>query len=266
MKKGKGFSFDLPLFFLILALAVAAVPAVGQEAEINRSKIFGEYYQLITDTDLYCSIFLYEEGKPFPNIRIIGAERENEKNHYADNDTVYIDKGKADGIEIGQVFLIVNIGEKVGKYGKVMQRLSRAKVVRIDGDHMSTIRLERSCGGAQVGDSLIPFEEMEGEIGKDQGYANVEPGVGVSGNVFYIENDFQMAGSGQWALVNVGRRQCVQIGDRLTVFHAARPNLPREAVSSAIVIDVRGGSATIKILSARDAVSVGDQVQVSSVR
>ncbi len=265
MNKKRGFSLDIPIFFLMIALALAAIPAVGQEAEINRAKIFGEYCQLISDTDLYCSIFLYEEGKPFPTVRIVGAERENEKSHFDDNDTVYIDKGKVDGIELGQVFLIVSPGEKVGKYGKVMQRVSRAKVVRIDGEHMSTVRLERSCGGAKIGDVLIPWEEMEGEIGKDQGYGDVEPG-GLTGKVFYIENDFKTAGTGQWALIDLGRRQCVQIGDRMTVFHSARPNLPREAVSSAIVIDVRGGSATVKILSARDAVSVGDQVQITTVR
>jgi len=266
MKKGRGFRPYLQVFVIAIVLAATAVAASGQEAEINKPKIFGEYYQLISDSDLYCSIFLYEEGKPFPDIRIIGAERMNEKVMLDDYDTIYIDKGQADGIDVGQIFLVVGLREKVGEYGQIMHRRSRAKIVRIDGEHMATARLERSCGDARVGDYLVPWEDMEGEIGKDEGYCDLNPELGEHGRVIYLENDFRIAGSGQWAIISLGRQHCIQIGDRVTVFHRAKTGLPREAVSSAIVIDVRGGSSTVKILSARDAVEVGDQVQIIPLR
>jgi hypothetical protein len=67
-------------------------------------------------------------------------------------------------------------------------------------------------------------------------------------------------------LINMGRQQCVQIGDQLTVFHRAQPNLPREAVGSMIIIDVRGATSTVKVLSCRDVVEAGDEVQLNTTR
>jgi hypothetical protein len=64
----------------------------------------------------------------------------------------------------------------------------------------------------------------------------------------------------------MGRQHCVQIGDQLNVFYRARPDLPREAIASAIVIDVRGATSTIKILGVRDIVDIGSEVQLNVAR
>ena len=64
----------------------------------------------------------------------------------------------------------------------------------------------------------------------------------------------------------MGRQQCVQIGDELTVFHRAKPNLPREAIGSMIIIDVRGATSTVKVLSCKEAVEPGDEVQMNTSR
>jgi hypothetical protein len=64
----------------------------------------------------------------------------------------------------------------------------------------------------------------------------------------------------------MGRQHCVQIGDQLNVFHRTKPNLPREAVASAIIIDVRGATSTVKILGAKDSVNIGDEIQINVAR
>lgn len=265
MIKGEKTSFRVFAFCLVLACLGGAAFLAAQEAQIAKPKIFEEYYQLISEADLYCSFFLYEEGKPLPDMRIIGAEREWEKNMFSDADTVYLSKGEAEGVEIGQVFLVVGMGEKVGKYGRVMERRGRAKVVRLE-DHIATARLEKTCGGVRVGDFLVPYEEEAGEIGKDTGYGDMDPNATRQGKVIYVDSDFRIAGSNQWVLIDLGRQHCVQVGDKLTVFFRARQGLPREAVASAIVIDVRGASSTVKVLSARDAVRVGSEVQMNELR
>ncbi|MCK7478465.1 MAG: hypothetical protein M0C28_14510 [Candidatus Moduliflexus flocculans] len=91
----------------------------------------------------------------------------------------------------------------------------------------------------------------------------MDPNASKKGKVVYIENDFHISGSGQWALIDMGRQHCVQIGDQLNVYHRAKTNLPREAVASAIIIDVRGATSTIKILGARDVVDIGSEVQIN---
>jgi hypothetical protein len=254
----------LVLLVVALAFAVPARP-FAQDLIIQKAKIFEDTYQLINESDLNCSFYMHEEGKLLPDIRIIGAERMNEKSVFSDGDVLYIDKGAADGLEIGQLFLAVGLRAKVAKLGTVMERHGRARVVRLD-DKMATAKVEKSCGAILVGDFLIPFEEETGEIGKDLGYGDMDPNASKRGRVIYIENDFHISASGQWALIDMGRQHCVQIGDQLNVFHQARPDLPREAVASAIIIDVRGATSTVKILGARDSVNIGNEVQINTTR
>lgn len=254
----------LVLVVAVLALAMPGRPS-AQDIMVRKAKIFEETYQLINESDLNCSFYMHEEGKLLPDIRIVGAERMNEKHVFSDDDIIYIDKGAADGLEIGQLFLAVGLRAKVGKIGTVMERHGRARIVRLD-DEMATAKVEKGCGAILVGDYLLPFEEEAGEIGKDLGYGDMDPNASKRGRVIYIENDFHISASGQWALIDMGRQHCVQIGDQLNVFHQARPDLPREAVASAIIIDVRGASATVKILGARDAVRIDDEVQIITTR
>jgi hypothetical protein len=255
---------------IVLASLLLIVPGgpfaqETQETMIQKAKIFEETYQLINESDLNCSFYMHEEGKLLPDIQIIGAERMNEKGLFEDGDLIYINRGAADGLEIGQLFLTVGLRAKVAKLGTVMERHGRARIVRLD-DRTASARVEKGCGRIMIGDYLLPFEEDSGEIGKDLGYGDMEPNASKRGRVIYIENDFHISGSGQWALIDMGRQHCVQIGDQLNVFHQARPDLPREAVASAIIIDVRGATSTIKILGARDSVDIGNEVQINTAR
>jgi hypothetical protein len=255
---------------LVLASLVLIVPGrpfaqEAQETMIRKAKIFEETYQLINESDLNCSFYMHEEGKLLPDIQIVGAERMNEKSVFEDGDLIYLNKGAADGLEMGQLFLTVGLRAKVGKLGTVMERHGRARVVRLE-DRMASAKVEKGCGRIQIGDYLLPFEEEAGEIGKDLGFGDMDPNASKRGHVIYIENDFHISGSGQWALIDMGRQHCVQIGDQLNIFHQARPDLPREAFASAIIIDVRGATSTIKILGARDAVDIGSEVQINVAR
>jgi hypothetical protein len=254
----------LVLVFASLTLIVPGRP-FAQENMIKRAKIFEDTYQLITDTDLNCSFYMHEIGKLLPDIRIIGTERENEKINASDGDVIYINKGAADGLEIGQLFLTVGLREKIANLGTVMKRTGRARIIRLE-DRMATAKVEKSCGSTQVGDFLLPFEQEAGEMSKDLGFGDMDPNASKHGKVVYIEYDFHIAGPGQWALIDLGRQQCVQIGDQLNVFFRARPDLPREAIASAIVIDVRGATSTVKILGARDIVEIGSEVQLNVTR
>ena len=249
--------------FIIAGLALSAPGRpFAQEAVIQKAKIFEDTYQLITESDLRCSFYIHEAGKMLPDIQIIGAERMNEKTVFSDDDIIYINKGAADGLEMGQLFLTVGLRAKVPKLGTVMERHGRARIVRLE-DRMATAKVEKGCGTIQLGDFLLPFEAEEGEVGKDLGYGDMDPTISHHGKVVYIEHDFHIAANGQWALIDLGRQHCVQIGDQLNVFRQAKPNLPREAIASAIIIDVRGATSTIKILSARDSVDIGSDVQMN---
>jgi hypothetical protein len=257
----------LVLLVVSLVLTVPGRPFAQdvQQTDIKKPKIFDETYQLINETDLNCSFYLHEPGKFLPDIQIVGAERMNERSIYDNDAKLYINRGAADGLEMGQLFLVVGVREVVPKLGTVVRREGRARVVRLE-DRTAAIKVEKGCGAVQVGDYLLPFEEEPGEMGKDQGYGDMDPNASKRGHVVYMDWGFHIAGPGHWALIDLGRQHCVQIGDQLNVFHQARPDLPREAVASAIIVDVRGATSTIKILSARDSVNLGDEVQIAVAR
>jgi hypothetical protein len=264
MKNLKGISLGL-FGFAVIALVLLLPGRVFAQDQIQKAKIFEETYQMITDTDLYCSFFMQEEGKPLPDLRIIGSERMNEKQNLSDADIAYLNKGQADGLEIGQLFQVIGLEDKVPPYGVVGRHVARARIIRLE-DKVAVARIEKSCWPVKVGDYLFPYEEQEGEVGKDNGYSQMDPNASKKGNVIYVDQELRMAGTGQWALINLGRQQCVQIGDQLTVYHRAKPNLPREAVGSLIIIDVRGATATVKVLSCRESIALGDEVQLDTAR
>jgi len=253
------------LSLTLIGLCLFVPARASAQDQIRRAKIFEDTYQMISDTDLYGSFYMLEEGKPLPDLKIIGAEMMNEKTNLSDSDLIYLNKGKADGLEIGQLFQIIGVEQKVEPFGTVVWRRARARVIRLD-DKVATARIERTFWPPRVGDYLLPFEESEGEIGKDAGYDQMDPNATKRGQVIFIDIARVLSGPGQWALINLGRQQCVQIGDQLTVFHRAKPNLPREAVGSLIIIDVRGATSTVKVLSARDALTIGDEVQLKTAR
>ena len=255
----------LLLVSLVLVLPGRPLAQDTQETVIQKARIFDETYQLINETDLYCSYYMHEQGKLLPDIQIIGAERMNEKTLFEDGDIIYVNKGAAAGLEIGQLFLVIGLFEKADPYGTVVKRTGRARIVRLD-EGMATARIEKCCGMISVGEYLLPFEEEPGEIGKDLGYGDMDPNASKRGRVIFVEHGLTMAAAGQWALIDLGRQHCVQIGDQLNIFHQAAPNLPREAFASAIIIDVRGATSTIKILGSRDAVDIGSEVQINVAR
>jgi hypothetical protein len=264
MKNHRGLSLGLLSFaFASLCLIVPGRPLA--QDQIQKAKIFEDTYQMITDTDLYGSFYMLEEGKPLPDLRIIGAELMNEKEQFSDSDIVYLSKGQVDGLEIGQLFQIIGLYEKVPLYGTVVWREGRARVIRLE-EKTAVARIEKSYWPCRVGDYAMPFEESEGEIGKDKGYDQMDPNATKRGQVVFIDMFRRLSGTNQWASVNLGRQQCVQIGDQLAVFHRAKPDLPREAFGSMIIIDVRGATSTVKILSCRDAIMVGDEVQLKTAR
>jgi hypothetical protein len=248
------------IFFLIFGL-ISLGAGMAQENQIEKAKIFQEDYPLITESDLYCSMYILDGTLPLPGIRIIGAERQDEKILLNDADKFYIDKGKADGLEIGQLFLVIGVGPKIMDYGSLTSRTGRARVIGLE-EKRGTVQIDKTCGQVLLGNYLIPFEEKEGMLGKEEGYAReLDENQGTKGSVIFIETEFHIAGTGQWAIIDMGSDKSVRVGQQMTIFKRVKKDVPREAIGSLIVIDVQGRTSTVKLLSCRDAVEVGFQVQ-----
>lgn len=253
------------VFFVLsafLAPALAQTKSDDQERvqhQIERAKIFRDAYPLISETDLYCAIFAYD-GE-LPDMRVTDAEKGAEKILLADGDLIFVNKGKNDGLEIGQVFLIIEIGDKIGGFGYLASKRGRAFVIFLE-DNRAVARLEKTCGRVMVGNYLVPFEEKESLLGKDLSFeAFAEGNSGAVGNIIYLERDYNQIGSGGWALIDIGEESGIQVGQQMTIYKKIREDLPREGIGNIVVIETRAKTATVKVLSCSDAIRKGMQVQ-----
>ncbi|MGB9835181.1 MAG: hypothetical protein ACPLRX_00400, partial [Candidatus Saccharicenans sp.] len=223
------------MFFLGASFLIFPYCLMAQENQVQKAKIFAEEYPMISESDMYCTFLIWQDK--FPDLRIIGSEREDERAMMVDSDTFYINKGREEGLEIGQMFLALDIGEKVGNLGFLGQKKGKVRVVRLE-DHMSVAKVEKACGDVRVGNYLIPYEEKATVIGKDLGYDNnLKPGESLEGKVIYLDTDFNIVASGHWALINIGQEQGLKVGQQMTIFRQKKPNFPREAIGNLVVID-----------------------------
>jgi len=260
MKKHRRLIMSLiPVVFLMVASSWQEV-----QNQIEKAKIFRDTYPLIAESDLYCSFFILEE---FPNIKIIAAERALEKTMFSDGDAFYVDKGKDDGLQDNQVWTILEIGDKIKStdlrltLGPLAFKRGRARIIRTEAGR-SLAKVERSCGRIMIGSFLTPFEEKEGLLGKDLGFNVLAKEGAETGRLVYLQNDLDQIGTGNWAIIDMGKAQGIQVGQQLTIFKRFDKNRPLEAIGNSVVIDLGTQSATIKILSCRDAARLGYPVQV----
>lgn len=249
----------LVLFLFPHGLSSSSSAIMEQEHQIQKAKIFQEIYPIISETDLYCSFLVLDEG--LMNIKIVGGEREYEKVLFSDSDIVYINKGKGSGLKEGQLFLIIEVGPQIRDFGPVAFKRGRARLQAL-GETQSTARIEKACGQVMIGNFLVPFEEKEGMLGKDLGY-NVPPeeAEGVRGDIIYLQGEYNQIGSGHWALIDLGEEDGLYIGQQLIIYRKLKQGAPVYILGNSVVTDVQKRTATIKVLSCRDAIELGDHVQ-----
>ena len=227
--------------------------------EVEKAKIYQEIYDLLSETDLYCSFYILDEDEP--DLKIFGAEREYERVQFNNGDIVYINKGRNDGIEEGQMFMALEVGQPIPGYGPLVHQRGRVRVVALE-ENTASARVEKACGPVMVGNYLVPFEEKEGRMGKDLGY-NVPPfeNNGLKGEILYLKDDFVQAGSGAWALLNLGEIDGIQLGQQLVVYRKLYKDTPLYVFGNMVVIDTQKRSCTVKILSCKDTLMIGDLIQ-----
>ena len=230
-----------------------------QEYEVEKAKIYQEIYPLLSETDLYCSFFVLDEKES--EMRIIGAEREYERVQFNNGDIVYINQGRNDGIEEGQIFLVLEVGTVTTEYGPLAFKRGRLRIVALE-ENTSSARVEKACGPIMLGNYLVPFEEKETRMGKDLGY-DVPPyeGVGLRGRLTYLQRDFFQIGTGAWGLINLGESDGLQIGQQLVVYRKLYEDTPLLVFANIVIIDTQKRTSTVKVLSCKDALVIGDLVQ-----
>ncbi len=271
LKTGVKFLF----FFMIILLLFLQGESIGlnpgdvertQEQEVKKARLYKDVFPLISETDLYCSFFVIDKLKM--DIQIVGSEKEDERILIRESDVFFINKGSVDGIETGQIYMILEIGEKVrnpvtGKnFGRLVLRRGRGQIFSVEEDR-AFARLEKACGEVMVGHFLVPFEEKSDFLGKDLGYdIPINEEEGPQGMLIYLQNDYRQISKGHLAIIDLGEEDGIHFGQQLVIYRKTKGKKGTiENLGNLIVIDTQMKTSTVKILSSKSPLRLGDLVQ-----
>jgi len=262
-------------FFMIIFLLFFQGESIGlnpgdgertQEQEVKKARLYKDVFPLISESDLNCSFFVM--GKVKLDMQIVGSEKEEERMLLRESEVFFINKGSVDGIETGQIYMILEVREKVrnpitGKnFGRLVLKRGRAQVFSVE-EERAFARLEHVCGEVKVGHFLVPFEEKSDFLGKDLGYdVPINEEEGPQGMLIYFQDEYQQISKGHWAIIDIGEEDGIHFGQQLVIYRKTKgKNGIIENLGNLIVIDTQMKTSTVKILSSNAPLRIGDQVQ-----
>jgi hypothetical protein len=182
-------------------------------------------------TAVYCSGFVTDEKVP-AEVRLISGEESSDKIVFVSGDYVYINRGSAQGVRVGDRFSILRPDQDPtevpwfkwqGKLLKAMGTLfTDAGQVQITTVHpnVSIGMVKFSCDYVQRGDIALPMTERPMPPFKSaEKFDNFAPVSGKSVGMLVAGRDYtQSYGKNSTVYVNLGTNQGVKVGDYLRVF------------------------------------------------
>ena len=246
-----------------------------------------------TQTDIYCSGFVGEVETTFP-FSIVGSEYENLtprldggqtflkgsfgaadtiKYGMATGDIVYLDGGRAAGMETGSEFTIIEPGKTVKHpvtreiAGRMFEYRGRLRVLSVQ-DETAIAEIVHSCDPVIVGTMLVPFEPEPvplarvGEM-RPINYPTAPENLEGAPVVLTAHDEIVSLGQDHVVFIDRGAEQAVNPGDIYTIYRRnRRPGLPPVVLGELAVLSVHEKSSVAKIISTRFTVYVGDALEL----
>jgi hypothetical protein len=181
--------------------------------------------------DIYCAGVVTTEQIPH-DIYVISGEQSNYKITFDEGDYVYINKGSAQGVKVGDQFSAVRpVKDPFGiewtkwqngnlkKMGEVWEDEARVRVI-VAQENVSIAQVEHSCDYVQRGDTLLPFAERAlPPLKSEKNFDRFAPPDGKPLAMVIIGKKVQaQVGKNDVVYVNLGRDQGVRVGDYFRVF------------------------------------------------
>lgn len=175
-------------------------------------------------SDLYCTGFIADTS-PRIDLQVVGAEKENLKVTFAQGDVVFLNRGRAAGIQPGAVYYIIRpVGEvnhpfTKKKLGFLVHELGLLRVIEV-GDRTSTAEITVSCDTVEFGDLLKPYEEYSGpSAGAARPLARYGEGSGgTTGQIVMAPGFHEHLSANRVVYIDLGTRQDIHPGDTFTIF------------------------------------------------
>jgi hypothetical protein len=180
---------------------------------------------------VYCSSFVQDEKIP-PDTLLISGEESNVKVIFARGDYVYINKGAAQGIHVGDRFSAIRPvtddvkvqwfkwQDKLMKAMGTMYKDAGQLQITTVQPNVSIAQVTFSCDYMLRGDILRPYQERPSPPYRSgEKFNHFAPVSGKPVGMLVVGQEFsQLYGKNNIAYVNIGNAQGVKVGDYLRIF------------------------------------------------
>jgi hypothetical protein len=268
-------------------------PAEREDGILGADSRVGGPLPLGTATDIYCSGYIGDVDEEFP-FSIIGSEYENltprldggetflkgsfgatdtVRYGMATGDIVYLDGGRAGGMEIGSEYTViapthtVKHPETKQVLGRLYRYNGRVRVLSLQ-ENTAIAEIVHACDAVVVGALLRPFEPEPVPLARVReprpvNYPTTSEKLEGAPVVVMSKDDIVALGEDHVVFIDRGADQEVNPGDIFTIYRRNRkPGLPPVVVGELAVLSVHEHSSVAKIISSRYTVYVGDPLEL----
>ena len=182
-------------------------------------------------TAVYCSSFISSEKAP-DTMYIASGEQSNDKIFFSRGDYIYLSRGSAQGVKVGDRFDVIRpeVDPDKVQWFKWQSKLAKAmgtfyrdtgqiKVINVQSN-TSTAQIVHSCSYLQRGDIVRPYVDRPSPPYKPaEKFDHFAPVSGKPVGMLVIGPEFTEAyGKNSLVYVNLGNNQGVKMGDYLRIF------------------------------------------------
>jgi LysM domain len=267
----------LPKISLLSEKAGESGPGTGEEeggqtsAEGGAGDTGPKLSPITEEATLQCADYI-SNTREDESLKIIGSEEGADKVAFGDRDVLYLNKGSNAGIKAGDVYTmhhalsVVKHPATHGKLGTKIETTGWAQVILVD-ESSATVVVEQACADIHAGDYLRPIEKVNVPLVLDRTYPDrLTPPSGKLTNQYIvdIQGDATIAGAGNLVTIDAGSQGGVAPGNIFVIYRTAYPSVPtpRNVLGELAVVAVRDHTATAKVTYSRDAVMIGDQIEL----
>jgi LysM domain len=256
--------------------------AATQEGGIAIARVARESrpIPLGTESDIYCYGYIGHPDEPMPNY-IQSAESVDTKyvpravdpelpGDVTVGDLVYVAGGAATGLVAGETYLAVEPSETIrhpqsgALLGRQYDYIGQIRILCIEGDRSRAI-VTQACKEIPIGARLKPIPQLPIPIARVPDMpAWCDPASGRTTGFIVDSRSWDLGlVEGNLVQIDLGREHQIAPGDFLTVFRPSpRTDQPRQVLGQIGVLTTEARTATAIVLTARQEMVVGDQVEV----
>ncbi|HET7295082.1 MAG TPA: LysM peptidoglycan-binding domain-containing protein [Vicinamibacteria bacterium] len=264
----------LPKVAVLAEGAGAAGPeGVGEEEGLGEGAALepgAVLYPITEAATMQCAPYVVQQ-KEDDSLQVIGSEDGADKSAFTERDILYLNKGSNSGIKAGDMFTfhqaVYDVRHPVsgGKLGTKVETTGWGRVILVQ-ENTASVVVEQSCVDIHAGDYLKTFEKVNVPLVLKRPPADrLTPASGKAhGYVVDQSDDAMISASGSLVTIDLGSEAGLAPGNILVVYRTMYPSVPtpRSVIGEVAVLAVREKTSVTKVISSRDAVMNGDEVEL----